>query len=246
MTDQMVLIGKYLQQYMTDNSMKKYHDSDPFNTLVLLIYTQNKLFPSHRDQIYSKSGEFCTHLNSQQKNSPTYTLTIGDTRILTMQLVRHPTTTIEKRRGMIPIQGPNTKITFELRHGDLFILSPEDEKPALRPYFESEYPTFWHHSVSSPFPHSGHMSLGMVFRNCTQHRLVDRVTGQVILSPDELAKDNTKSRKKCISSLKRFLNSKSRDIKHKHDEHLSTVYQQMKSKYFCTENCNGKTRTCSV
>ena len=65
------------------------------NTMVVIYYMDGNLTPDHRDSRYDREGNFMEDDNSQQKDTPVLILTIGDSRELTMQLMRHPYTEME-------------------------------------------------------------------------------------------------------------------------------------------------------
>ena len=157
---------------------------DAPNVAVVPLYLKGQHFPFHRDNVYTSKGEFDTAKNSQQLNSLVYGVSIGPTRILIMQLMRHPTKKEyeEGRKKPVPIKGAIYK--FELAHGTLFILHPADEECRMREEHKGCM-TFWQHKVNK----QKEMTLGVVLRTCTHFREVNRTTGVLHLSPEDEATD---------------------------------------------------------
>ncbi len=70
------------------------------NELEVISYFDKKHIRFHRDQRYNSKGEFMERQNSQQKQSLTCILAIGDSRSLLFQLMRRRTKE-ETGRGFI-------------------------------------------------------------------------------------------------------------------------------------------------
>ena len=78
-------IEKYAKDmFSLDESVDVSH---PLNSLELAIFYGRKRIGWHRDQIY-KNGLFQNAKNSQQENTFTYILVVGNTRPLEMQLFK--------------------------------------------------------------------------------------------------------------------------------------------------------------
>ena len=123
----------------------------------------------HRDQDFKKDGSFDKIKNSQIEDTVTAILCIGDTRRLDFTL--HKTT-----------PGKMEKIckykSFDLTHGSLFVLHPNDEKPLVRQICHKNETTFFKHSCKGVA--KGRMSLGIVFRSVSHFCQVDKSTGCAI------------------------------------------------------------------
>ena len=75
--------------------MKRVFDEDEsvnlrvhLNELEVISYFDKKHIRFHRDQRYNSKGEFMERQNSQQKQSLTCILAVGDSRSLLFQLMR--------------------------------------------------------------------------------------------------------------------------------------------------------------
>jgi hypothetical protein len=235
MTPGMSSIGHHILQHT-----KSHPNLDPNNTtvedlnsLVATMY-DNQYFPPHRDILWQKDGQFNEDKNSQQKNTPAYILALGDPRILVMQLMRHAATAQEKLKTKgkpIPIDSPHAKKEFVLSHGDLFVLQPRDEKTAIRPFFDTEHPTFWQHRVK--LTPSSTLPLGLVFRSVVNHREVYRKTGQLVLSASELKKDHrSKFKRKCIELMETHTADSNKAQRIAQQESLLHLYNDMKRRHF--------------
>ena len=186
----------------------------------------------HRDSRYDREGNFMDNHNSQQKDTPVLILTIGDSRELTMQLMRHPYTDMERSISQgkpIKVDHPDATKTFQLSHGCLFVLSPADEQTVIRPHFDKVHPTFWCHHVKKIKQGSDFLSTGLVFRVSTHHKKVKKTTGQLALSLEELDEIRKKSHhSKCNKALIKYLSSQ---VKERKDKEVKLTYETMKRKY---------------
>jgi hypothetical protein len=123
----------------------------------------------HRDQDFKKDGSFDQINNSQIQDTATAVLCFGDPRHLDFTI--HKVT-----------QRKNEKIckskSFDLTHGSLFVLHPNDEKPLVRPFCNKNESSFFKHSCKGVA--RGQMSLGIIFRSVSHFCQVDKRTGCVV------------------------------------------------------------------
>ena len=198
------------------------------NVAVVPLYLKGQAFPLHRDNVYTPDGKFDTSKNSQQKDSIVYGVSIGATRTLIMQLMRHPTKRekLEKRNPKpVPIRNRNAIYKFILAHGSLFILHPADEE--LRHRAEhSGCKTFWQHKVET----QDEMTLGVVLRTCTHFREVDRTTGVLHLSTDDKAKES-KYFKQNYKMLLDYFSSEGDTRKKEKDDEIMSGWANIKGHY---------------
>jgi hypothetical protein len=129
----------------------------------------------HCDQLYSADGEFLESSNSQERDTATVILVIGDSRNLNYDMHYH------EGRNKHKVQGLGDWNGFELIHGDLFVLDTSDEQPQFRHNFESYGRTFFKHSSKGIEEKKAGMSIGIVFRATTHLAEVQRDTGLVVL-----------------------------------------------------------------
>jgi hypothetical protein len=128
----------------------------------------------HRDITYTSDGEYEVTKNSQKKKTITAILVIGDTRHLKFTLHSHRGTTMETI--------PEVNKVFTLKHGTLFLLHPEDERPFMREWCTQYGKTFFKHS-SDGIGNNGerNMSLGIAMRvTCYSHEVL-RESGRLVL-----------------------------------------------------------------
>ena len=91
----------------------------------------------HRDITFTEGGEYDRSANSQKEKTISAILVIGDTRNLKF--------TLYKRRGSQMEKIPRENQEFNLRHGTLFLLHPEDERPFIREWCPQYGKTFFKH-----------------------------------------------------------------------------------------------------
>ena len=98
MNEDMCKIADRLQSYMQHkyNQTSVLNLETSSNTMVVIYYMDGNNTLEHRDSRYDREGNFMDNHNSQQKDTPVLILTIGDSRELTMQLMRHPYTDMER------------------------------------------------------------------------------------------------------------------------------------------------------
>ena len=119
-------------------------------------------------------GNFLDCQNSQEEDTPTVILVIGDTRCLEFELY-HQTSIQEKVK-------PKVRGHFNFKHGSLFILHPRDEKPTIRYSLEKYGHTFFKHSCKGVKNIENGLSIGIAFR-ATKHLVeVNSENGCVVLN----------------------------------------------------------------
>ena len=120
------------------------------NHMVFLVYYDKqhieiniKQLSMHRDQRWTRGGQFMTSQNSQEQDTATCILTLGATRDLSFQCYMDNCT--GDKRESISIDKNFSSHTFSLTHGSLFILHPSDEQTFLRNYFDQQHGTYFKH-----------------------------------------------------------------------------------------------------
>lgn len=161
----------YLRQNLVSNEIKIL----PFTSAVVVTYMGEMMIQPHCDQRYSPDGAFIDNQNSQERDTATVILVIGDSRCLEFELYQQKNS---KQQKVTPKVGGH----FDLKHGSLFILHPSDEKPSVRPSLEEYSRTFFKHSCKGVKEGEGEMSIGIAFRT-TKHLVeVQSDTGCVVLN----------------------------------------------------------------
>ncbi len=157
-----------IEQYNSDKTVVL----KPFTTATIITYLNQMKLPEHKDQIYKNDGSFDQSQNSQLENTITAILCFGDTRWLDFSLHKRTHRTIQK---------VCYSQSFELSHGTLFVLHPQDEVPLVRKLNEKDEQTFFKHS-SKGIKGGGGMSLGIVFRSTVSLCEVNKKTGCLLHS----------------------------------------------------------------
>jgi hypothetical protein len=161
----------YLRQNLVSNEIKIL----PFTSAVVVTYMGEMMIQPHCDQRYSPDGAFIDNQNSQERDTATVILVIGDSRCLEFELYQQR---ISKQQKVTPKVGGH----FDLKHGSLFILHPSDETPSVRHSLEEYSRTFFKHSCKGVKGGEGEMSIGIAFRT-TKHLVeVQSDTGCVVLN----------------------------------------------------------------
>lgn len=161
-----------------------------FNSIVNLWYTDKKKTNPHRDQQHTPNGDFYYAMNSQVESTAVAILVIGYARKLEFELYRNYDRTdpgdIERRPGTVRVMGQGTTKTYQLKHGTLFLLHPNDEKTVLRSFFKKldSRKTFVKHSSTGVYLAKDGLSIGLVFRTVNVWKEVDIETGKVVMSPE--------------------------------------------------------------
>ncbi len=144
----------------------------------------------HRDQRYSTRGEFMREHNCQKEGTVTAILAFGDTRQLNFILCRHKDVSRDCDASG-PYRVVQEPLVFNLEHGTLFVLIPDDEKLLMRDFYSKDHhgcPTFFKHGCSGVG--YGCMSLGLVFRVSVHSREVAADTGLLKLTAAEKVKES--------------------------------------------------------
>ena len=137
----------------------------------------NKCVNSHNDLVFNDDGVQSAS-DTACGTQHTVTLSIGSTRQITFE---HMTKKIDERCWSK--SGPDTNKTFDLDHGSLFVLAPEDDKPTkIRRTGEILHKT--KHRVD--FQGKG-VSIAFVFRCVDKSSKFDTITNQWLWN-DEGAK----------------------------------------------------------
>lgn len=190
-TESMDIISKYLlhtirnhPKYKDDSNIVKeltnhhthltyFHKRMQMNEDMQLAY--------HNDILNTDDGEYIDSDNTQQMDSPTYSITVGDDRVLTFK---------EWRVG-VGKEGASSKEKEQqivLRDGDLFILHPSDEKMMKRS--GKKYPTKWKHgNVKTKKNQSDYLSFSLIFRNVCAKQQFDE-TGRLLYDRSGLLIDS--------------------------------------------------------
>ena len=109
--------------------------------------------------MHQDNGQGGMRSNSQAACAVNRTLNIGDSRTLTMELVKH-------LGGQCQRIIPNSRVEFELRHGSEFVLDTVDEVEGMRDTQTSPTRCSWTHGMITPVGHAG-ISCGFVARTVT-------------------------------------------------------------------------------
>lgn len=158
-------IVKVLPNHMT--SLHFYHKRQEKSEDEQLAY--------HCDCLWDDDGKWLPKKNSQQMNTPTFSLTVGDSRTLKMKKWRKGT----GKSGDKSLY----EVELVLQHGDLFILDPRDEKMMLRP--GDAFPTkFKHGAVKVKKSDGDLLSIGLIFRSVTAKAFFDSETSKFVITPE--------------------------------------------------------------
>ena len=201
---------------------------EELNHMVLLAYYDKehvdkdvKQLGMHRDQRWSSGGKFMNSSNSQQQNTATCILTLGDTRDISFQCYKDNDT--GDKKGPIMIDNEFSSHKFCLKHGSLFILHPRDEITMLRIIFDEYCSTYFKHG--NVFFGKDGISIGLAFRTTFRTANVNAETGQFILeTTDKLP--HTKFQKKVDDYIADSF------IKDMDDAKRKSLSNEMMEKYF--------------
>ena len=220
-------LHKYVQQKF--ENIAGVDTSHRFNNISIISFRGIQRIHPHRDQLYDPEGNFLSDANSQKENTLTCILVVGDPRQLRTQLVKHKSNCGKPTKGHVPVGGDYSNQLFQMRHGALFILNPQCEKPAMRTFLCNSNPTFWMHGQCNPslIDRSG-MSIGIVFRTCTGARSINADTGTLVLT-DKEKKDDLGFFQTC-NTLLSTIESDSKRL-HYHHMLIKTDYIAMKERH---------------
>ena len=240
-TSEIQHIADTIEQYARDNyrNDKSVDVSHRLNSLELAIFYGEKQIGWHRDQIY-KNGVFQEAKNSQQVDTFTYILVVGNTRPLEMQLFQD--TQYEGTKKVNPKQFEYYKL-FKFEHGALFLLHPRDERDIFRSFYDNNVRSYFKHRNTGV--KSGEMSIGLIFRTASARKEVFNLSGQLVLEQKDFVRRrqvNTKTGKRMRHMdaikehhLKQFVNgeikSKSGKSKEEMQAYLHKLYKKMEDDY---------------
>ena len=139
MDDDMMLVGNAIITFLQSNDKlaKKLAETLPkeifeaanaLNSLVVGSYFMGKHLNLHCDQRFDhEDGSFLHSQNCQKMDTPTFVISVGDPRIITMQLMRRKTDSDgPAKKSPIKIKTDKATKQFTLEHGTLFVLHPDD------------------------------------------------------------------------------------------------------------------------
>jgi hypothetical protein len=172
MTLDMVRLGDMLRQYIKLHEKDFFPGAcpmdleDAFNSVTVLLYMGNDVIKEikmstlayHSDTVYNAKGVFSEENNSQKRNTPVVTVSLGKGRTLFMA----------KRK--VDAQGRWTKVdekqkvAFVLNNGSVFILHPEDEVVKERDGDNGTKSQYQHGGVKV----TRGLSMAIVFRTVTR------------------------------------------------------------------------------
>jgi len=188
-------VYNYLHKEYKPNSSVRI---EPFNHCSVLIYYQKSgndkkssapMIGFHTDNVYNFDGLFMEKLNSQLENTFTVLLSLGDTRELKFQ--RQITSVKDNKRmswvsgeGIIGERvgdkntrrstkhcGKKEELSFSIKHGSLFLLHPDDERPKVI-YDDGTRQRYQHGNIM--FPRQDKISFVLAFRVVTSKELMHR------------------------------------------------------------------------
>ena len=122
--------------------------------------------------MHQDNGQGASSANSQAECAVNRTLNVGETRILTMSLVKHLGGSHERE-----IASP--EVEFELTHGSEFLLDTADEVDDVRDTHEGRMICSWKHGMVTPI-RAGGISSGFVGRPVKHVRDV-RISDDVVI-----------------------------------------------------------------
>ena len=175
----------------------------------------------HRDQWWSCGDQFMKSMNSQEQDSATCILTLGDTQDLLFQCYKNNDT--GNRTGPIMIDEEVSSHKFHFNHGSLFILHPRDKITMLRTIFDEYYSTYFKHR--NIFLGKDIISIGLAFRTTFRTVNVNAEPGKFVLeTTDKLP--HTKFQKKVDDYIADSF------IKDMDDAKRKSLSNEMMEKYF--------------
>jgi len=230
MTADMVKVSQAIKLYLLKNAQGESFTVKDLTHMVFIAYYDKKgdkknvdQLAYHRDQRYTRKGNFMHTMNSQEKDTATCILTLGDPRTLHLQCFRDN----DKRdgKGSIKIHKQYASEEVVLNHGSLFVLHPKDEETVLRQYFHDTKSTFFKHGKIM-FGRKG-LSIGLAFRTTVHYKEVEAETGKLVLRDEIEAIDKYQAN---VRVLDEYLADESR--KCTNDNKLTSLYLDIKKKYF--------------
>ena len=195
MDNNLLSIGRSLQDYIlnTTHMKKRFNkkqlsilERKSFNHCTVLIYFTDEgdamkkvsTLGKHCDCNYDIQGEFQEESNSQMENTPTISLSLGESREL--QLFRRYGVISKTSQRLVWKEDESFKQSVSLSDGSVFVLHPTDEKPTLvaDENGNTTQVQFQHGDIRF----KGALSMGLVFRIVTKSRYYDTRNDTVCLS----------------------------------------------------------------
>ena len=177
----------------------------------------------HRDQRFGSTGNFLNNQNTQQENTATVVINIGDTRKLHMQAFRDNK---NKKYKCTQIDGANAHHVFELNHGSMFVLHCDDEQPKIREELDKHDLSYFKHGGVS-FGGTDEFSIGLAYRVSACSQSVRKKTGRLCITKEEAREKNNVEARNHIGL---FMQNKS---KWKMNDHRRmSLYRNMRNRFF--------------
>lgn len=195
-------------------------DISEFNTCTILLYYGDASLAPHRDQLYRTDGSLDPGRNSQEVNSPTVVLSLGDPRIMNFFLCT------DGRGGNDSMDAIKVD-SIELDHDSMFVLHPCDEKPRLRAIFHKlqHLVTYFKHGGVRHKPGDG-FSAAFAFRkvNCFKKYFPD---GLIYYDEQRLPEEEIKR----LDELDELIANLSDEDLANFSISLKTPYMEMKERH---------------
>eukprot|EP00956_Cyclotella_meneghiniana_P010797 scaffold15105_cov36-Cyclotella_meneghiniana.AAC.2 len=187
-----------------------------------LIADRSMKIQPHRDQRYTTGGKFYEKMNSQIQHTITAILVVGDPRQLTFQLYK------QGRKQEVVSQDENewSRQVFQLEHGALFILKPQDEETRIRSFFKEFGPTFFKHESSGLRHSKDDMSLGVVLRTTAHSLEVERMSGKIVTNNKQDSKTI-----ECEKIMEDYLHINNAEAKMRDDNEIRDKWISCRNKY---------------
>lgn len=168
-------IDKYNEQKYKQDPTVEVHQT---NSIVIGIYTNhNNTCHKHRDQLYTRKGKFQHKSNSQKKGTVTSIITIGCSRLLLFEQFRNKTCN-DIKKGPKRVYGIGSEKSFQMTHGSLFQLHPEDERDQLRICLEDQFISYFKHGAK--FRDKNGMSVAIIVRSTVHVNQFRADTGKLV------------------------------------------------------------------
>jgi len=168
-------IDNYNEQKYSQDPTVAVHRS---NSIVIGFYTNhNNTCHKHRDQLYTREGKFQHKSNSQTKGTVTSIITVGCSRSLFFEQFRNKTCS-EIKKGPKRVYGIGSQKSFQMTHGSLFQLHPEDERDQLRTCLEDQFISYFKHGAK--FRDKNGMSVAIIVRSTVHVNQFRADTGKLV------------------------------------------------------------------
>jgi nitrite reductase/ring-hydroxylating ferredoxin subunit len=168
-------IDNYNEQKYSEDPTVEVHRT---NSIVIGLYTNiNNTCHKHRDQLYTRNGKFQHKSNSQKKGTVTSIITIGSSRSLFFKQFRNKTCS-DIKNGPKRLYGIGSDKSFQLTHGSLFQLHPEDERDQFRTCLEDQFLSYFKHGAK--FRDKNGMSVAIILRSTVHVNQFRADTGKLV------------------------------------------------------------------